>query len=141
MRFSEIRHSMNQGSVTYTLSARDNRDRVACRRNELRPCRQVVHVGTNPVFQLPKELGYEEALKRVPGSVSLVEAVNETSRYCAYVLPANHALESWGDFKVRTGVYSFQQPVIAPLYDSRQKEAVLLSWALGKDSYQRDAVS
>ena len=96
----------------------------------------VVHVGTNPVFQLPKEFGYEEALKRVAVSISLVESTDETSRFCAYVLPANHALESWGDFNVRTGVYSFQQPVIAPLYDTRQKEAVLLSWIQGKDSFK-----
>ncbi|HTY35914.1 MAG TPA: 4Fe-4S dicluster domain-containing protein, partial [Bacteroidota bacterium] len=96
----------------------------------------VVHIGTNPVFQLPRELGYEDALRHVPVSVSLVEAGDETSRYCIYVLPANHALESWGDYRVRTGTYSFQQPVIAPIYDSRQKEAVLLSWIQGKDSYK-----
>ena len=96
----------------------------------------VVHVGANPVFQLPGEFGYEDALKRVPVSISLAEAGDETSRYCSYVLPTNHALESWGDYKIRTGVYSFQQPVIAPLYDTRQKEAVLLTWIQGKDSYK-----
>ncbi|MCX6135404.1 MAG: TAT-variant-translocated molybdopterin oxidoreductase [Ignavibacteriales bacterium] len=96
----------------------------------------IVHFGTNPVFQLPTAFGYEEALKHVPVSVSLVEAEDETSRYCSYVLPVNHALESWGDFKVRSGVYSFQQPIVAPLYDTRQKEAVLLSWTQGKDSYK-----
>ncbi|MGA3244344.1 MAG: TAT-variant-translocated molybdopterin oxidoreductase [Bacteroidota bacterium] len=96
----------------------------------------VVHVGTNPVYQLPAAFGYEDALKHVPVSISLLEEEDETSRYCSYVLPVNHALESWGDFKVRTGVYSFQQPVIAPLYDTRQKEAVLLSWIQGKDSYK-----
>ncbi len=96
----------------------------------------VVHVGTNPVFQLPPAFGYEEALKHVPVSISLLEEEDETSRYCSYVLPVNHALESWGDFKTRTGVYSFQQPVIAPLFDTRQKEAVLLSWVMGKDSFK-----
>ncbi len=96
----------------------------------------VVHLGTNPVFHLPKEFGYEDALKSVPVSISLVEANDETSRYCAYVLPASHALESWGDYRVRTGVYSFQQPLIAPLYDTRQHEAVLLTWIQGKDSYK-----
>lgn len=96
----------------------------------------VVHFGTNPVFQLSKEFGYEEALKHVPVAVSLVEAGDETSRHCGYVLPANHALESWGDWEIRSDVYSFQQPLIAPLYDSRQKEAVILSWIQGKDSYK-----
>jgi MoCo/4Fe-4S cofactor protein with predicted Tat translocation signal len=96
----------------------------------------VITIGTNPVFELPREFGFEDALKHVPVSISLVESENETSRYCSYVLPVNHALESWGDFKVRTGVTSFQQPVIAPLYDTRQKESVLLSWSLGQNSYK-----
>ncbi|MEK6754820.1 MAG: TAT-variant-translocated molybdopterin oxidoreductase, partial [Bacteroidota bacterium] len=96
----------------------------------------VVHFGTNPVYHLPKAFGYEQALKSVPVTVSLTESEDETSRSCSYVLPIHHAFESWGDFKVRTGVYSFQQPVIAPLYDTRQKEAVLLTWMSGKGSFK-----
>jgi MoCo/4Fe-4S cofactor protein with predicted Tat translocation signal len=96
----------------------------------------VVHLGANPLYHLPREFGYAEALKNVPLSISLVESEDETSRISTYMLPTNHALESWGDFMVRTGVYSFQQPVIAPLYDTRQKEAILLSWINGKDSFK-----
>ena len=98
----------------------------------------VVHVNSNPVFQLPREFGYEDALRKVPASVALVESGNETSRFCTYVLPIHHAFESWGDYQVRTGVVSFQQPVISPLYDTRQKEAALLAWIRGKDSYKED---
>lgn len=98
----------------------------------------VVHVNSNPVFQLPGEFGYEEALRNVPVSVALVESGNETSRFCIYVLPIHHAFESWGDYQVRTGVASFQQPVISPLYDTRQKEAALLAWVRGKDTYKED---
>jgi molybdopterin-containing oxidoreductase family iron-sulfur binding subunit len=32
-------------------------------------------------------------------------------------------------------VYSFQQPVIAPLYDTRQREAVLLHWMAGQTAF------
>ena len=96
----------------------------------------VVHVNSNPVFQLPGEFGYEEALRKVPVSVALVESGDETSRYCTYVLPIHHTFESWGDHQVRTGVYSFQQPVISPLYDTRQKEGAILAWIRGKDSYK-----
>ncbi|ROL62070.1 4Fe-4S dicluster domain-containing protein, partial [Bacteroidetes/Chlorobi group bacterium ChocPot_Mid] len=35
------------------------------------------------------------------------------------------------DFNLRSGIYSLQQPVIAPLYDTRQKEAILLGWISG----------
>jgi molybdopterin-containing oxidoreductase family iron-sulfur binding subunit len=40
-------------------------------------------------------------------------------------------LESWGDAKTRTGFYSLQQPVIYPIFNTRQKEAVLLTWISG----------
>ncbi len=93
----------------------------------------VIHCDVNPVYHLPRELGYPDALKAVPFSVALVEAENETARLCTYMLPIHHALESWGDMQVRAGTYSLQQPVVAPLYATRQKEAVLLHWmAAGK---------
>lgn len=91
----------------------------------------VIHYDTNPVYHLPQDYGYESALKKVPLSISLTEQENETSALCTYTAPINHALESWGDYNNRTGVYSFQQPVIYPLYQTRQKEAVLLVWMSG----------
>jgi MoCo/4Fe-4S cofactor protein with predicted Tat translocation signal len=94
----------------------------------------ILHLDSNPVYQLPGEYDFENALKSAPFSVSLTEADNETSRVCTLTLPINHAFESWGDHKVRTGLLSLQQPVIAPLYDTREKEAILLSWTDKKDS-------
>ncbi len=88
----------------------------------------VLHVNTNPVFTFPAQLGYAEALKKVETRISLSEFENETSVLCNYVLPLNHDFESWGDVKTRTGVNGLQQPVISPLYDTRQKEAVILVW-------------
>ncbi|MGD1043740.1 MAG: Fe-S-cluster-containing hydrogenase [Bacteroidota bacterium] len=96
----------------------------------------VIHSDSNPIYHLPKEFGYEEALKSVPLSVGLVEAENETSEHCTFVLPINHAFESWGDCQVRSGILSLQQPVIAPLYDTRQKEAVLLSLIRNNEPYK-----
>jgi Fe-S-cluster-containing dehydrogenase component/anaerobic selenocysteine-containing dehydrogenase len=95
----------------------------------------VIHWGVNPVFDLPAMFGYADALKSVPLKVDCAEAETETGRLCTYMLPANTALESWGDHQTRTGLYSFQQPVIAPLYNSRQREAVLLNWMSGKPAY------
>jgi Fe-S-cluster-containing dehydrogenase component len=96
----------------------------------------VIHLKTNPAYHLPVALGYAAALKSVPLTVALTESDNETSQLCAYVLPVHHAFESWGDFSVRSGVVSFQQPLIAPLYDTRQAEGVLLGWIKGKGSYR-----
>jgi Fe-S-cluster-containing dehydrogenase component len=88
----------------------------------------VIHFGSNPVFHLADDYGYEEALSKVPMIISMNEKENESSELANFVLPINHDFESWGDFKTRTGFYSLQQPVIAPLYNSRQKEAILLTW-------------
>jgi len=71
-------------------------------------------------------------MKNVPKVISLTEIKNETTIYAKIILPINNQLESWGDFETRTAILSLQQPVIAPLYSSRQKEAVLLNWLSDK---------
>lgn len=93
----------------------------------------VVHFDTNPVYNLSPEYKYEEAVKKVPMSITLTELVNETSEVSNYVLPIHNQLEAWSDFKTRTGFYSMQQPIIAPLYNTRQKEAILLNWKEPKE--------
>ncbi len=88
----------------------------------------VIHFDSNPVFHFPKDYGYEEALKKVKTIISLTESQNETSALSNYVLPINNQLESWGDANARNGVYSLMQPVISPIFNTRQKEAVILNW-------------
>lgn len=99
----------------------------------------VIHFDTNPVYELPADLNYVKALSKAGLVVSMSENVNETSQHSRFVLPINHDLESWGDTQTRTGQIGLQQPLIAPLYDSRQKEAILLSWLSGKpEDYKED---
>jgi len=93
----------------------------------------VIHFDTNPVYHLPVNMGYEDALKKVDTVVTLTESANESSAVSNLVFAINHQLESWGDAKTRTGFYSLQQPVISPLYNTRQKEAVLLNWLKGSN--------
>ncbi|MCW8960299.1 MAG: 4Fe-4S dicluster domain-containing protein, partial [Ignavibacteriaceae bacterium] len=100
----------------------------------------VIHLNSNPVYHLPPDFGYTEALSKVETVISLVEMENETSEFSHYVLPINNQLESWGDAKTRTGFYSLQQPVIAPLYDTRQTESILLTW-LSNDPTSYDDTS
>jgi MoCo/4Fe-4S cofactor protein with predicted Tat translocation signal len=91
----------------------------------------IIHFDTNPVFHFSKDYNYEDALKKVQTIITFAESINETTAISNYVLAANHNFESWGDYRTRTGFYSLQQPVIAPLYKTRQKEAVLLYWIGG----------
>ncbi|MCX6154770.1 MAG: Fe-S-cluster-containing hydrogenase [Candidatus Kapabacteria bacterium] len=94
----------------------------------------IINFDSNPVYQLPQEFGYSEASSKTT-VITLSEFNNETSSVSHFVLPINHNLESWGDANTNCSVFSLQQPVIAPLYDTRQKEAVLLIWASGKADY------
>ena len=106
------------------LTARMNSGQVAV----------AIHLNSNPVYDFASDLNYADALSKVDTVVSFVEIENETSELSNYCLPINNQLESWGDAKTRTGIYSLQQPVIAPLYDSRQTEAILLTWITGDSS-------
>ena len=99
----------------------------------------VIHYDCNPVYHLPPDLGYAEALNNAGVVVTLSERQTETAFASNYVLPINHNFESWGDAKTRTGFISLQQPVIAPLHNTRQKEAILLTWVEGKsDAYDEN---
>ena len=91
----------------------------------------VIHYDSNPVYHLPADLGYKDALNKAGLIISLTESENESSEPAQYVLPINHTFESWGDAKTRTGFSSLQQPVIWPIFDTRQKETILLSWISG----------
>lgn len=99
----------------------------------------VAHLDVNPVYHLPASLGYAKALANVPFSIALVESENETSGACTYMAPIHTMFEGWGDHSVRDGVISLQQPVVAPLYATRQKEAVLLHWMSASGPFNESA--
>lgn len=89
----------------------------------------VIHLDSNPVYHLPQDYNYRELLKKVRSVITITEMMNESAEVSNYILPLSDPLESWGDYKTRRGFYSLQQPVIAPLYNTRQKEELLLEWA------------
>lgn len=91
----------------------------------------VIFADTNPAYYLPPDFDFQGALKNIELKISLTEKENETSKLCNYTLPINHPFESWGDYQVRKNVINLQQPVIEPIFDTRQKEAILLSWING----------
>jgi len=101
----------------------------------------IINLDSNPVyhFNLSQELWNKAETK-----ISMVEMFNESCANNDFVLPINHALESWNDFNLKSGIFSLQQPVIAPLYDTRQKESILLSWISGgysEDIYHKYLMS
>lgn len=88
----------------------------------------VMFYKANPLYNHPQAEAWEEALKKVPLSISFATAKDETARACQYILPDNHYLESWGELMPRQGNYALMQPAIQPLFNTRQFQASLLAW-------------
>jgi len=100
----------------------------------------VIHLDSNPVYNLPADFNYAEALKKVDEVITLTEIENESAGLSHHILPIHSNFEAWGDAKTRTGFYSLQQPVIAPLYNTRQKESILLTWINGDNASYKEAI-
>ncbi len=89
----------------------------------------LIVMDANPVFTRPNAAQFLAGMKKVKFKVALGTHINETAAACDFVAPNHHGLESWGDVEAKRGQYSFIQPTIAPLFNTRQKEASLLIWA------------
>jgi anaerobic selenocysteine-containing dehydrogenase len=88
--------------------------------------------GANPIFEVPKSLGFEEALKNVGTVISFATFPDETAVQADYVFPDHHGLEAWG-YQRGSGssqsVLSGSQPVVSPFYDTRATADVLIAAA------------
>ncbi len=88
----------------------------------------VLFYKTNPLYNHPKAEKLKTALGKAKLSVAFATAKNETAAACQYILPDNHYLESWSDASPRIGHYSLTQPVMQPVFNTRQFQAGLLAW-------------
>lgn len=84
---------------------------------------------SNPLYSLPKEVGFAEALNKVEMIVYAGDRMDETASYCHMIATDNHPMENWGDAEIGRGVYSIQQPTIRPMYDTRSFQLSLMTWA------------
>ena len=89
----------------------------------------------NPVYSLPNGKSFADSIKRVELSVSFADRADETASLCNFICPDHHPLESWSDAEPKKGFYSFGQPTIAPLFNTRQMQESLLSWTGNKTPY------
>ena len=79
----------------------------------------LVIVGGNPVYTVPADLKFAEAMSRVRLRAHLSLYDDETSALCHWQIPEAHFLESWSDARAYDGTASIVQPLIAPLYDGK----------------------
>ncbi len=87
--------------------------------------------GVDPVFELPAELGFSDALKKVPQVISFSSMLNDTAVQADFIFPDHTSLESYGYQRIWTGAdratISGGQPVVAPYYNTRATVDVLLA--------------
>ena len=97
----------------------------------------VIFYHANPVFDHPMGAQLAQALKsgKVKTTVSLNDRLDETGSLCTYAAPDHHWMESWNDYEPKRGYLSLAQPVISPLFATRQAQDSLLIWAGNPTSY------
>lgn len=89
----------------------------------------IILYNVNPVYTLPNGTEFGEALANVPVSISFSQFEDETASKCKYICPDHNYLEAWNDYNIKFGDYTIQQPLIRPLFNTRQAQESLLVWA------------
>ncbi|MEO6133555.1 MAG: TAT-variant-translocated molybdopterin oxidoreductase, partial [Ginsengibacter sp.] len=95
----------------------------------------LVVYGANPVYSYFDSAKLISGIKKCPFTLSFSEKMDETTELCKYIIPSHHWLESWGDAELQTGYVSVLQPLIHPLFKTRQYEDSLLKIAGSMDDY------
>jgi Fe-S-cluster-containing dehydrogenase component len=73
--------------------------------------------------------GASASLAKAKTKIAFGISNNESIDVCDYIAVSTHYLESWGDAKPADSLVTLIQPTIAPLFNSRQMEESLLTWA------------
>ncbi|MGI8494662.1 MAG: TAT-variant-translocated molybdopterin oxidoreductase [Pyrinomonadaceae bacterium] len=82
--------------------------------------KMLVILGGNPVYNTPIDARLtRERMDKIPFRVHLVQFVDETAEVCHWHVSEKHFLESWGDSRAYDGTVTLTQPLIQPLYDSK----------------------
>ncbi|MFT3909511.1 MAG: TAT-variant-translocated molybdopterin oxidoreductase [Ferruginibacter sp.] len=85
----------------------------------------------NPVYTYSDGKKFGEAIAKLPVSVSFNTTLDETTEQCKYIIPSHHWLESWGDAEPKSGYISLIQPIINPLFKTREFQTSLMKWTGG----------
>ncbi|HEY5464477.1 MAG TPA: TAT-variant-translocated molybdopterin oxidoreductase [Hanamia sp.] len=92
--------------------------------------------GANPVYSYFDSQKFAAGVKKCPFTLSFSEKMDETTELCKYIIPSHHWLESWGDSEPQKGYVSVIQPIIHPLFKTRQFESSLLKLTGNPDDYE-----
>ncbi|TGE10403.1 TAT-variant-translocated molybdopterin oxidoreductase [Hymenobacter fodinae] len=95
----------------------------------------VIFYNANPAYDHPLAEQVVNGLKKVKTTISLNDRLDETGILCTYAAPDHNFLESWNDYEPKRGSLSLAQPVITPLFATRQAQDTLLTWAGSPTTY------
>ena len=94
---------------------------------------QLAMIYGDPVHTIPQATGFQDALGKVPFIVSFSSLLDDTAMQADLILPDHAALESWGEVVplagTRDSVIGLMQPVVTPVFDTRQFPEVLMATA------------
>jgi anaerobic selenocysteine-containing dehydrogenase/Fe-S-cluster-containing dehydrogenase component len=93
----------------------------------------VVFIDTNPLYSLPKDLGFEKALASVGSVTSISTTLDETAKFADTILPLSKSFETWSDSEPMPGVFAINQPAMQPLYKTQGLGDIILSLDASKD--------
>ncbi len=95
----------------------------------------ILFYNANPVYDCVHRDKLKKAIQKLPLKVSFSPVMDETAALCDYVCPDNNYLESWDDAEPAKNLFSFVQPTIRPIFDTRQFQDSLLAWLGAGTSY------
>ena len=95
----------------------------------------VIFYHANPVYNHPLGAKVKAGLAKVPLTISFNDRLDETGSLCQYSAPDHHWMESWNDYEPKKGFLSMGQPVITPLFQTRQAQESLIIWAGRNETY------
>jgi anaerobic selenocysteine-containing dehydrogenase len=94
---------------------------------------QLAMIQGDPVHSIPQATKFQDALSKVPFIVSFSSLMDDTALQADLILPDHAGLESWGDViplaGTRESVFGLMQPVVNPVFDTRQTAEVLMTAA------------
>jgi molybdopterin-containing oxidoreductase family iron-sulfur binding subunit len=88
----------------------------------------IIMSGVNPVYTLPEGEAFGQGLKKTNLAVSFTLRADETAQASHIAAAVPHYLEGWNDYMLTKGTYSLAQPLIRPLFNTRQFQDALLKW-------------
>ena len=97
------------------------------------PVNTLLVFSSNPVFTLPDNNKFKQALMKIPFIVSFSPFQDETSYWADLILPDHTCLETMNDIVWPTGLqyplYGLSRPVVEPVYDTRNTGDVIIQVA------------